>query len=1091
MRQSLGLTATICCLAVFNALSDARAAECDTLLAEVQAYAQGVSGRFESAQPAKAGIAINVRWTNTGTKRPQLPIYLVLKAPADVRFAGDTFLALGAGAEGPQKIKYGSDGARALVPLNRAVDTSKGGSISVLPYRVGRQNFSLAVVTAGQCGERVFERGAATVDVAAGAVELVVQDRFSLDQPLKRIRAKSGSHDLLVFKSRYEVHDVATGAKIIDRPGIDANFSPACRFVAARREADGRFEVFDLVSQTELPVGMEFYDGPIGLLAWARGDSYLLLAGLQYGEIEVVNTLVNDGTLLRFNDGCKACRSWNDGQVILDVDRGFVALNQDGAGRIVDLTARAPKPDVTPPASANILNDLRKSYDPSYPALPKLWELGEKIALSHATANKFLADETKVQLPFVVQHQPADLKPASPAADGDLKGQTQFGRALGPAVPEPASTVQKTVQAPFSVVPSVIFERIAAVGLVTRPRFEAESVYTNAETGPKPRKSDERASAAFAETMRKRVPAAAKLFRKVKECGTDAPGGAVQIDPLYVSQAFKWRDEQDTRWLVQTICKGGNAGFVTVDLYLTNEGRGGRVVSLADLTDAGNAQGLKGAEESQRVRVFRVSDRLTALVVPLWEHVELIDAVTAQRVGVRIPLLRAALLSELRVTTDQRHLVQLNSDGRFVVYRIADGVRVLSGVHVDDEIVVTTDDGRYDTTYEGAMAVQVRFVGLRGLHTFHQFQATLLRPGLAKSVLDGRDTAPAPPTLAAPPTVELRLASAVGRDGKRTGRVIASSDHELASLRLHVDGRLIREIPVKGKRVDVAVDLPDPGGARWITVVAVDAQRLVSMPSAVQIPGAIKPRGTLSAVVIGLDVYQDPGISTLASAKVDANNFARSLATTEGRAYKAVRVNTLLDQQVTPEATLSALREAAKATGPDDTLLFYFAGHGLDATALGQKAGLVLTTHTTKMSDIGGSSVPWTALADAITAAKGTVIFVLDSCHSGLAGSDAFTTNDAAVSALLTRSGAPMVVLAAAKGRQESQELPGGRGGQFTNALVHAVTAARTATDSDRSGLLDLREVYGSVKAQVQSATKGEQTPWLARNGLIGEMSLF
>jgi hypothetical protein len=417
---------------------------------------------------------------------------------------------------------------------------------------------------------------------------------------------------------------------------------------------------------------------------------------------------------------------------------------------------------------------------------------------------------------------------------------------------------------------------------------------------------------------------------------------------------------------------------------------------------------------------------------------------------------------------------------------------VLSGVHVDDEIVVTTDDGRYDTTYEGAMAVQVRFVGLRGLHTFHQFQATLLRSGLAKSVLEDRAITPAPPTLAAPPSVELRLATAVARDGKRTGRVIASSDHELAALRLHVDGRLIREIPVKGKRADVPIDLPDHGGGRWVTVVAVDAQRLVSMPSAIQIPGAIKPRGTLSAVVIGLDTYQDPGIQTLSSAKVDANNFARSLATTEGRSYKSVRVNTLLDQQVTPGATLTALREAAKATGPDDTLLFYFAGHGLDAAALGQaNAGLVLTTHTTKMSDIGGSSVPWTALADAIAAAKGTVIFVIDSCHSGLAARDAFTTNDAAVSALLTRSGAPMVILAAAKGRQESQELPDGKGGQFTNALVHAVTAARGSTDADRSGLLDLREVYGAVKAQVQSATKGTQTPWLVRNGLIGEISLF
>lgn len=43
-------------------------------------------------------------------------------------------------------------------------------------------------------------------------------------------------------------------------------------------------------------------------------------------------------------------------------------------------------------------------------------------------------------------------------------------------------------------------------------------------------------------------------------------------------------------------------------------------------------------------------------------------------------------------------------------------------------------------------------------------------------------------------------------------------------------------------------------------------------------------------------------------------------------------------------------------------------------------------------------------------------VVVLDACHAGIAGSDAFATNEDAVSALMTRAGAPIVVLAGSTG---------------------------------------------------------------------------
>ena len=64
-------------------------------------------------------------------------------------------------------------------------------------------------------------------------------------------------------------------------------------------------------------------------------------------------------------------------------------------------------------------------------------------------------------------------------------------------------------------------------------------------------------------------------------------------------------------------------------------------------------------------------------------------------------------------------------------------------------------------------------------------------------------------------------------------------------------------------------------------------------------------------------------------------------------------------------------------------------------------------------------------------------------------------------------------------------------GGAFTTALVRAFTEDRKATDTNANGAIELAELYGAVKRQVVTHTKGEQTPWIARNQMVGETPLF
>ena len=113
------------------------------------------------------------------------------------------------------------------------------------------------------------------------------------------------------------------------------------------------------------------------------------------------------------------------------------------------------------------------------------------------------------------------------------------------------------------------------------------------------------------------------------------------------------------------------------------------------------------------------------------------------------------------------------------------------------------------------------------------------------------------------------------------------------------------------------------------------------------------------------------------------------------------------------------------------------------------------------------------------------MIVLLDACKAGAADGGA---NDDAVSSLL-KGNTSLTVLAAAKGRQASLELPDG--GRFTTALIRAITANRQSTDSNGNGAIELAELYGAVKREVMIATKGEQTPWIARNLMVGEIPLF
>ncbi|MCC7251067.1 caspase family protein [Hyphomicrobium sp.] len=446
----------------------------------------------------------------------------------------------------------------------------------------------------------------------------------------------------------------------------------------------------------------------------------------------------------------------------------------------------------------------------------------------------------------------------------------------------------------------------------------------------------------------------------------------------------------------------------------------------------------------------------------------------------------ATNLDEFGVTADGRTLVQYNAGGQLHFYDVASGAIVLRGFHIDDELIVYDPRGYYSASPEGSQFIFLKFPGLPGYNSLQQFARTLKRPALIKAVLAGNAQTP-DPLLTPPPTLHL-AAEVTGASAQRTAklRIVANSAMGLEKTRIFIDGQLAGEHAMSGRSADLDITLPLKPEARWVTVVAVDAVGYESVAQGAPLAGAGKPVDSrLFAISIGTDRYDDnKHIAQLKLAKTDARNFAKSVEGLKGRTYADVEVTSFLDAEGLRGALLAKLRQLTAATQPSDTIMLFAAGHGFRDVKTGQ---FYLATRETRLADLAATSISWEDIAKALDGTKARLIVLLDACHSGAADGGA---NDDAVSSLI-KSGTSMTVLAAAKGRQSSYEDQHAGGGQFTTALVRAITTGRKGTDSNSNGAIELAEVYGAVKKQVVAATVGRQTPWIARNLMVGEIPVF
>jgi hypothetical protein len=1107
----------------------ASASKCDAETNALRAAAERIELRLNIPPQLVSGGAFAVTWKSAARFDGTTPVFIIATVSDDVRVnaaplppgkakpkAGSESEGVGEqapdlpgivlprGARAPLGIAYGIDGSRVFTPLHQRA-SKRAGRYEVRLFQAGRTAVEVAVVARTSCGERLLGKVVRReVTISPDRPEIVVQDQYDTDTPRKVIVSHSGRYRAHVFDGRYRVFEVATGAKLLDRAGHDPNFSPTERFVVGELgRSDGRdFEVIDLVSR-------QVVANPKGpFVGWAHDDAYLIDGQYRSGVLSIAPTLVSrvganeNQRLTFFHEGsCSACPSWAHSPLVIDLDNGILALV-------------ATQPDLYELATGTKVcckdrNDFAASmlrYEISPLAVGSDgWTSRSPIRFSHvfdpaASYNSWAADQDwqPVVRSLVKQrlaHRAAPLidRPATAPAVGQQLAALQVGDWRGSVSPRRRGTAAVGDGGGDLLAYGIALARPTDGEAVPFENFGGEGKWGDGISEERRTEIEamiEARTKPLIARIVQDVPVAAKHLAKVGAGesfpeGAEFANGKIDLDEVMLG-AWRWQAGGRPVWLLQLhnhLNNGpvGNGAFIL--------GRGGEN-GIGELLDISLPLSKFHENEGGRVIARVFAGRYLTLGSATARSLAVYDLERLAVVGIVKDIAQAELIEDVHLTADARRVLQINSDGQLLLHDLTTGRHLVGGRTVDGETILYTPEGYYWSSYEGAHFVQLRFPGLPGHYAFHQFAAVLDRPDIVRRRLAGDRTALSKPEIAPPPALESRLEG----DGLA---VDVRSSVGLAKLRLHLDGRLVSELPISGSAYTGRVAVPRSTHARWLTATAVDRRGFVSAPRAIAIAPSTERKNHLHAIVVGIDTYEHLRDAQgrrvdLRLAVKDATRMAGVLASSAMRNYYGAgnSVRTLTDRDATAAAVIGALEGVVARATSDDTIVLHFSGHGL----AGSNGEFFLALSSTTAADLAGTAIAWSRIADVLKSSKARVVVFLDACHSGLTAGASGATNDDAVAALVSGARAPLLVFAASKGRQNAYEAERLGGGVFTWALSQLLEADRQSFDLNGNGVIEVSELYKGLRSAVgqETAKAGwDQSPWLVRQDLVGDFTLF
>ncbi len=1102
-----------------------------------------------NAGAARVGEPVTLSWSLPHMSRSMAqPAYLMVLLPDASRVDGKGFFALAAGAPNPTGIKFGQDRPRAIVPLHTAF-SDDAGEIEVLPYLAGQLVLEWAVVGADRCGEWTAVQGkTGPIAIIGGAPQIVLRDEFSSERPVRIIRAQKGSYRVHVFKDRFEVYDDTTGMLVFRREGHEPTFSPTGRFLVLKTSVGHTYEVVDLISGRVIgryEINSLSWSHADSFLYYedmtaAKMQIVRTLHGVRHDPGAIIKTR---GELARerlaaggkdeepgerqptepsvdiepFGTACaRGCHAHELWSIDLSISTGLVVFqdqfHQDQPPQILVYDLAGKKPNALFPNSGGGRGSFRKRFGIEMPGLVR-------AALEE---RQRFEEENRHEMPMFAGWKVGDEVSLTTLGDyadeADKKLIVQTGRAVSMQADgrsRPAEKARKVARrGAISADPvdanATASKRVIGAHLDHLPGVSVKGLRAGRDTE------------ALRHIEREIAPLYPANVAKLAVKGIDGhygrkpfpdPNGKPPKKPIQINLADKGRDlwrfsvNGATYWLTQTVSsdhilhdfhfsmlgKGADGKLRHVDLIKAANDPDGlhpAPVKQSDDDDDDDAessgpfaQSVMGDFRTDLDRAFGApsivtvsGERYLAILSKSVPRLMVFDLAEWRPVcGVPNPIDGADAVS-LVVHAAGRHVTQVNSDGAVHVYACPSGANVLNGAYVDDELVVMDRNGYFDGSDDAQGYVEIAIPGLPGRHLLSQFASVLSRPGIAAEVLQGHNAKDAP-AIRMPPL--LRRVSGAGKQV----RLEAFSESGLSYIQLYDEGRALPRLSVSGTSATASLPASSRGA---LTAIAVDRAGLVSAPLRLSPPNARpKKAGRLSVLAVGVDKYPAMPGANLRFAAADARRIAG--AVTRSPLYTKTSQTILTDETAKESSILGSIDRLIADATADDTIVLFFAGHGL----IDGQGQLRLALSSTALDQLDTTALSFDALAARLRSSKARVVVLLDVCHAGLSDRAAIATNDAAVARLATDSGASMVVLSASKGRQFSEETAVTAGGRFSLAIERIITSARKTYDTDGNGAIGLEELYRALKAAVVRDTAGRQTPWLSRNLVVGDFDLF
>jgi hypothetical protein len=259
--------------------------------------------------------------------------------------------------------------------------------------------------------------------------------------------------------------------------------------------------------------------------------------------------------------------------------------------------------------------------------------------------------------------------------------------------------------------------------------------------------------------------------------------------------------------------------------------------------------------------------------------------------------------------------------------------------------------------------------------------------------------------------------------------------------------------------------------------------------------------GRLWVVAIGVSKYQNKAIRSLQYANADAQAVHAYFRDTFGLPESQIFLR--INEQATLREIKSVLgtRLAARANDPRDTVILYFAGHGMRERVTGNSDadGLdkYFLPYDADRNDLFSTALDMDEVTNILRRlTPERVVVLLDSCFSGAAGGRSpFDPKTDGERALITDEfldrmahvGKGRVVMTASGPEESAQESADFGHGVFTYYLLDGL---RGAADLSGDGEIDVHEVYRYVSDKVSRTTRGKQNPKLKEPDLVGRILL-